>query len=214
MLLLLLLLLLLDNANALVVEECNPQIEAAARNKKGEAAILKTEHETTGLPYSRMVLAGFSQGGALSLYTGLQHSEAMAGIVVMSGYLPAYSKFKLQQKSVPVFHCHGTMDPLVQYPMAEKSQALLKGLGLVDYTLEGFPIQHTVSPAEIGKVKDFLVKVLPPDDSCKITLKSPKDMTVKELKAAIRKAGLGSKAVGLMEKSEFVKLLEDHRDGK
>ena len=46
----------------------------------------------------------------------------------------------------------------------------------------------------------FLAKTLPPDDSCKIKLKDPKDMSIKELKAAIRKAGLGSKAVGLMER--------------
>jgi hypothetical protein len=60
----------------------------------------------------------------------------------------------------------------------------------------------------------FVSKVLPPDDSCKIQLKEPKEMSVKELKAAVKKAGLTSQAVGFMEKSEFIKLLQDHRAGK
>jgi hypothetical protein len=80
--------------------------------------------------------------------------------------------------------------------------------------LETFPIPHTVSPPELQKMMQFVSQILPPDDSCKIQLKDPKEMSVKELKAAVRKAGLGAKAVGFMEKSEFIKLLQDHRDGK
>jgi len=106
------------------------------------------------------------------------------------------------------------MDPMVRFAMAEKTKAAVTALGVTDYTLESFPIPHTASPAELQKVRAFLAKVLPPDDSVKIQLKDPKDMSVKELKAAIRKAGLGNKAVGLMEKSEFIKLLQDYRDGK
>ena len=191
-------------------ENCKGLPESKARIEK----ILEDEHKTTGLAYSRMVLAGFSQGGALSLYTGLQLPEALAGIVVMSGYLPAANSFQPTQKSVPIYHGHGTMDPMVQFPMAEKTKLKLASLGIEDYTLESFPIQHTVSPQELQSVMKFLVKVLPADDSCQIKLKDPKEMSVKELKAAIRKAGLGSKAVGLMEKSEFIKLVEDHRAGK
>jgi predicted esterase len=57
-----------------------------------------------------MVLAGFSQGGALSLYTGLQLENSLAGILVMSGYLPAASKLKLKQKDTPVWHGHGSQE--------------------------------------------------------------------------------------------------------
>lgn len=191
-------------------EKCKGLPESRARIE----GILKEEHETTGLPYSRMVLAGFSQGGALSLFTGLQLEQSLAGVVVLSGYLPAAAQFKPTQLSTPVWHGHGTMDPMVQLSMAEKTKAAVTALGVSDYTLETFPIPHSVSPQELQKVLGFLSKVLPPDDSVKIQLKDPKDMSIKELKAAIRKAGLGNKAVGLMEKSEFVKLLQDHRDGK
>ena len=159
-----------------------------------------------------MLLAGFSQGGALSLFTGLQLETSLAGIVVMSGYLPAASKLKLKQTGTPVWHGHGKMDPLVQYAMAEKTKFMLTKMGLENYDLNSYPIPHTVSPSEIGDAMKFLMKVLPFDESMKITLKDPKTMSVKELKAAIRKAGLN--ALGLMEKSEFVKLVQDHRDGK
>ena len=188
-------------------ENCKGLPESRARLE----GILKHEHETTGLPYSRMVLAGFSQGGALSLFTGLQLEESLAGIVVMSGYLPAASQLQPKQLSVPIWHGHGTQDPLVQFSMAEKSKERLASMGVEDYTLESFPIPHSISPQELQKVLAFVQKVLPPDDTCTIKLKDPKEMSIKELKVAIRKAGLST--TGLFEKSEFIKLLEDHRNG-
>jgi predicted esterase len=79
-------------------------------------AMLQAEN-ALGVSYSRMALAGFSQGGATSLFTGLQLPIDMklAGILVMSGYLPGASKFKITPglEDVPVMHCHGTADPVV-----------------------------------------------------------------------------------------------------
>ena len=76
--------------------------------------ILTKEHESNGLSYNRMVLAGFSQGGALSLFTGMQLSAAqkLGGIVVMSGYLPAAKQFQITQglEDTPIMHCHGESD--------------------------------------------------------------------------------------------------------
>lgn len=195
-------------------ERANEDCKGISESQGRIVRILADEHSSTGLPYNRMILAGFSQGGALSLFTGLQLDQAIAGIVVLSGYLPAASKFRPKQFKVPVWHGHGTMDPMVQLSMAEKTKERLMSVGIEKYTLETFPIPHSVSPEELRKMMQFVAQVLPPDDSCKIQLKDPKDMSVKELKAAIKKAGLGSKAVGLMEKSEFVKLVEDHRAGK
>ena len=86
--------------------------------------------------------------------------------------------------------------------------------GVTNYELKSYPIPHTVNMDEISTWQSFLQEILPPNDSCRIKLKDPSEMSVKELKAAIAKAGLGQKAVGLMEKSEFVKLLEEHRNGK
>jgi len=195
-------------------ERSNEKCKGLAESRATVEGILQKEHDSTGLPFNRMILAGFSQGGALSLFTGLQFDQAIAGIIVLSGYLPAAKQCQPKHLNIPIWHGHGTMDPLVQFPMAQKTKETVEGLGVKSYTLESFPIPHTVSPAELQKMMQFLAKTLPPDDSCKIKLKDPKDMSIKELKAAIRKAGLGSKAVGLMEKSEFIKLVQDYRDGK
>lgn len=195
-------------------ERANEDCRGIEESRKRIEGILENEHASTGLPYSRMVLAGFSQGGALSLFTGLQLDQPLAGIVVLSGYLPAAKKFQPKQFKVPVWHGHGSMDPMVQFSMAQKTKQRLTESGVEKYTLETFPIPHSVSPEEIRNMFRFVSQILPADDACKITLKDPKEMSVKELKAAIKKAGLGSKAVGLMEKSEFIKLVEDHRAGK
>ena len=98
--------------------------------------------------------------------------------------------------------------------MAEKTKYKLLEVGVEDYDLHSYPIPHTVSPAELRESLQFLSSVVPPDGSFQVQLKDPSEMSIKELKGAIRKAGLGNKAVGLMEKQEFVKLLQDHRDGK
>lgn len=186
--------------------------------------LLRNEHEQLGVPYNRMVLAGFSQGGALSLYTGMQLSQRLAGIVVLSGYLPHESGFTISTnngvESTPIWHGHGANDPLVRVTAANDSQSTVKAKGATNYTLKTYPgLAHSINPQEINDVLSFLQQILPPagggdDGEFKVKLKEPSEMSVKELKAAISKAGLGRLAVGLMEKREFVELLQNHRDGK
>jgi lysophospholipase-2 len=181
--------------------------------------ILKSEHDA-GIPYNRMVLAGFSQGAALSLYTGMQLPDAsgpLAGIVMMSGYLPHASGFDIAPGSedTPIFHGHGAVDPLVQITAAKESQSHVTEKGATNYQLKIYEgLAHSANPKEIGDVIDFLDKILPPCNECYIKLKDPSEMSVKELKAAVLKAGIGSRAVGFSEKSEFVDLLRNHRAGK
>ena len=196
-------------------ERSNEQCKGIEESRQKLLSILEKEHSATGLPYNRMVLAGFSQGGALSLYTGMQMEQKLAAIVVLSGYLPHASQFTITPglESVPIFHGHGSQDMMVNPAMAQKSQAVVQAKGATDYTFQTYPMAHTVSPQELGDVLAFLKEKLPADDTCRITLKEPSAMSIKELKAVIRKAGLASKAVGFMEKSEFVKLVTDYRNG-
>lgn len=182
--------------------------------------IVKAEMDA-GIARNRIVLAGFSQGGALSLYTGMQLPAAdgppLAGIVVMSGYLPHASGFKISDglEHTPIWHGHGAADPLVRMEAANESKSTVMERGATDYAFKSYPgLAHSVNPQEISDVLVFLQKVLPPDDSCKIKLKDPGEMSIKELKAGIAKAGLGRQAVGLAEKREFVDLLRQHREGK
>jgi lysophospholipase-2 len=89
-------------------ERANENCKGIDESRAMLANILKTEHATTGLPYSRMVLAGFSQGGALSLFTGLQlpPEQKLAAVCVLSSYLPAANQFKVTPgfEDVPVWH--------------------------------------------------------------------------------------------------------------
>mmetsp|Transcript_7026 Transcript_7026/g.10656 ORF Transcript_7026/g.10656 Transcript_7026/m.10656 type:complete len:315 (-) Transcript_7026:578-1522(-) len=199
-------------------ERSNENCAGIENSRDTIVGILEGEHQSTNLPYSRMVLAGFSQGGALSLWCGLQLPQKLAGIVMMSAYLPAAKNFAITSglEDTPVLHCHGDADPLVRLEMAMKTKEILtRSKGATSYELKTYPgLQHSVNMQELADVKKFLEKILPPDDSCKIQLKDPAEMSVKELKAAIRKAGISGKARGLMEKHEFVKLVQDHRNGK
>jgi len=148
--------------------------------------------------------------------------QKLAGIVVMSGYLPASKTFTITEglEGTPILHCHGEADPMVRVDMARRSkEVLLEEKGAKDYTLKTYPgLVHSVIPEEVQEVMQFLGTILPREgensDEWSVTLKDPKDMSVKELREAIRKAGLGRAAVGFMEKSEFIKLVQDHRDGK
>lgn len=181
--------------------------------------ILENEHKSSGLPYNRMMLAGFSMGGALSLFTGMSMPDAaqkLAGIVVLSGYLVSAKKFQLTKglETTPIFHGHGTSDPLVIYNNAQKSKDYMLEHGVASYELKSYQgMQHTLIPEEIVDWITFVKKVIPAEGhNFKVKLKDPSEMSIKELKQAIRNAGLGNEAVGLMEKSEFVRLLKDHRD--
>ena len=197
-------------------ERSNENCNGLERSVTTITNILDHEHMTTGLPYQRMILAGFSQGGALSLFTGFQLPNTIAGIVCLSGYLPAAKKFRIHpgNEHVPVLHCHGTQDMVVAYPLAQKSKIKVQEVGCTSYTIQSYPIAHTVDKKEIADVLKFLKERLPPDETFQIKLKDVTDMSVKELREAIKKAGLSHKAIGLMEKSEFVRLLQDYRDGK
>lgn len=119
-----------------------------------------------------------------------------------------------QNALLPYHHTpySGTQDFMVSYSNAEMSRTLVTEKGLTSYTMKTYPIGHTVNMDELNDLMTFLQTVLPPDDQTYVKVKDPADMSVKELKAAIRKAGLESQARGLMEKSDFVKLLVQHQN--
>jgi lysophospholipase II len=195
-------------------ERSNESCEGIDESVQTIQSILHNEHETYGLSYDRMCLAGFSQGGALSVYTGLQLPQAIAGVICLSGYVPHASAFTVQHPSVPVFHGHGTQDMVVPYRLAERSREAILSKGLQQYTLKSYPMAHTASPTEINDALKFLQQILPPNDTCRIQLPDPTQMSIKELKAEIQAAGLSHKVIGLVEKSEFIALVQKHRDGK
>eukprot|EP00596_Hydrurales_sp_CCMP1899_P002480 CAMPEP_0119038956 /NCGR_PEP_ID=MMETSP1177-20130426/8175_1 /TAXON_ID=2985 /ORGANISM="Ochromonas sp, Strain CCMP1899" /LENGTH=282 /DNA_ID=CAMNT_0007002205 /DNA_START=276 /DNA_END=1124 /DNA_ORIENTATION=- len=181
-------------------------------------SLLQAEN-ALGVAYNRMALAGFSQGGATSLFAGLQLPLDMklAGILVMSGYLPGASKFKITPgfEDVPVMHCHGTADPVVIFDHVEKTRNHVTEKGLKSYNVRSYNgVGHTITPEILKDVAIFFKQILPFNIDLCIKPKLPKEMSVRELKEAIQKAGIRGQSLGFMEKYEFVRLLEEHQKSK
>jgi predicted esterase len=117
------------------------------------------------VPSSRVVLAGFSQGAALSLSTGLLFGpEPPAAIVAMSGYFAAreFVLPRIKNTGTPIFMAHGTQDPMVRLEVAQMSKKLLEDEGKVtSITLKTYPMGHSTHPREMADVVSFMNSVLP-----------------------------------------------------
>lgn len=116
-----------------------------------------------GYEYNQIVLAGFSQGGAMSLHIscGLQHK--IAGIIALSCYLPVPGVLQKDNKplnhTTPVFMGHGTQDPVVPYVLGEAGKTSLINKGFsIDW--HSYPIQHGVSMDEISDIRQWMIKNL------------------------------------------------------
>lgn len=112
---------------------------------------------------SRIVLAGFSQGGAIALQTGLRQSEPLAGIIALSCYLPLAGSFTKERAdasaTVPIFMAHGTSDPIVPLARGAASRDALKAAGH-DVEWHQYPMPHSVNEHEIRDIAEFLKRVL------------------------------------------------------
>lgn len=112
-----------------------------------------------GIPRARIVLAGFSQGAAITLQTGLRQAEPLAGLIALSGYLPLADALAEERQpasvKVPVLMAHGTHDPVVPVARAIHSRDLLASLGY-DVSWHEYPIQHAVCTEELEAIAAFL----------------------------------------------------------
>jgi phospholipase/carboxylesterase len=121
-----------------------------------------------GIPTTRIVLAGFSQGGAVSLYTAPRLAEKLAGVMALSCYLPCESSLRAEAKpanlATPILMAHGQMDPVIPMSLGLKSRDYLQSAG---YSVQwrDYPMPHSVCPAEIADIRAFLERVLPATDS-------------------------------------------------
>lgn len=137
--------------------------EAGLRNSATLVDALIENEKARGIPANRIVLMGFSQGCAMALMTGLRHSERLAGIVGLSGYLPLAATTAAERhtanQGVPIFLAHGRVDPVVPLARATASRDALMALG---YTPEWheYPMPHSVAPEEIEDINRWLLKVL------------------------------------------------------
>ena len=116
-----------------------------------------------GLPASRVVLAGFSQGGAIVLLTALRHAERLAGVMALSTYLPLAGTLAAERaeanRETPIFMAHGRYDDLIPMQRAHASRDYLQKLG---YAVEwhDYPMPHSVCAPQIADISSFLARVL------------------------------------------------------
>jgi phospholipase/carboxylesterase len=137
--------------------------EAGLRKSQELVERLIAQEKSRGIAANRIVLAGFSQGCAMTLQTGLRHPEKLAGLLCLSGYLPIHATVPDERHSAnhdtPIFLAHGRGDPVIPIDRAEKSRDILKELG---YQVEWheYMMPHSVCEEEIEDIGAWMRRIL------------------------------------------------------
>ena len=137
--------------------------ERGIRDSQKQVEELIARERTRGIASNRVVLAGFSQGGAIALQAGLRHPEPLAGIVALSTYLTLEESLGAEaaaaNKAVPILMAHGTQDEVVPLRLAEASRSALQAKG---YEVEWhtWPMPHSICAEEVEAVASFLMRVV------------------------------------------------------
>ena len=137
--------------------------EEGLRTSEAQVRALVEREVSRGVSEERIVLAGFSQGGAIALQAGVRHPRRLAGIMALSTYLPLPEKLEAEASSAnrdcPVFMAHGTQDPVVPFEGGQLSKEALEAQG---YEIEWreYPMPHSVCMEEIADAATWLTRVL------------------------------------------------------
>ena len=137
--------------------------ERGIRESQAQVEALIAREHGRGVRSERIVLAGFSQGGAIALQVGLRHAGRLAGIAALSTYLPLEESLDAESaganRTTPIFMAHGTQDQVVPLRLAELSRTALERRS---YRVEWhtYPMPHAVCGEEVEAIASFLVKVL------------------------------------------------------
>jgi phospholipase/carboxylesterase len=137
--------------------------EAGLRASQLKVEALMARENARGIPNERIILAGFSQGCAMTLQTGLRQKTKLAGMLCLSGYVPiaakAAAEHTQESKATPIFLVHGRMDPVIQIARATASRDLLVEWG---YNVEWheYAMQHSLCQQEVDDISAWLKRVL------------------------------------------------------
>lgn len=114
-----------------------------------------------GIDSKRIIIAGFSQGGAVSLEAALTYPKPLAGIMALSTYFATAANIEIDpvQNTIPIMVCHGTRDPVVPEVLGSKVVAILQNLGFVP-EYNSYPMEHSVCPQEIDDIADWISRTL------------------------------------------------------
>jgi phospholipase/carboxylesterase len=137
--------------------------EAGLRRSIGLVNALIDNERARGIAADRIVLAGFSQGCAMTLLAGLRYPERLAGLIGMSGYLPLAATLAAERHAanheVPIFLAHGRFDPVVPFARAAASRDVLTAQGY-DVEWHEYPMEHSVCGEEVADLQRWLLRVL------------------------------------------------------
>ena len=118
-----------------------------------------------GIPSERILLAGFSQGGAIVLHTALRYEKPLAGLLALSTYLPTVDSLAAERsdanRHIPILMAHGKHDPMIPIVNAEKTREALTRL---DYTIQWhtYPMEHQVCMEEIQAIRNWMLEIMQP----------------------------------------------------
>ncbi len=135
------------------------QDEAGIRTSQAEIEKIIAQEKARGVAAGNIFLAGFSQGGAIALHTGLRQREQLGGILALSTYLPLHERLATEAnhsaKDTPIFMAHGRSDPVVPYALGKSSRDLLLQQGYqVDWHEYG--MQHSVCQEEVADIEKWI----------------------------------------------------------
>lgn len=141
------------------------RVEDAAGINASQASItaLIQQEIQHGIPEQHILLAGFSQGGAIALHTALRHPRPLAGVLALSTYLPLAaslpSEKHIANAAIPIFMAHGNFDSVITPALAQNSRSILEQAG---YNVEWheYPMAHSVCNEEIGDIRQFIIQAL------------------------------------------------------
>lgn len=137
--------------------------EAGVRQSAAQVAELIEREVARGIPHNKIVLAGFSQGGAITLFLGLRYPQRLAGLMALSTYLPCPETLATERsaamRDAPIFMAHGSFDPVVPLALARDTERRMREL---DYApdFREYPMPHSVCGPELQDIRNFLIQTL------------------------------------------------------
>lgn len=145
------------------LDRAGPQDEKGIRASAERIEQLIAEQHAAGIPSERIIVAGFSQGGAIALHAGLRHEQRLAGVLGLSTYLPLEQTVATEasdaNRDVPVMLCHGSQDPMLPIQLGQHSCEALRQLGYAPQWRD-YPMQHQVCLEEIQDISNWMQPLL------------------------------------------------------
>ena len=148
------------------LDKSGPQDEAGIRDSAASLLRLIERERERGVDASRIVLAGFSQGGAIAMHTAMRVPQRLAGLMALSTWMPLASTIgeevvdnsESQPRELPVLMVHGTFDPLLPLAAGQHAREIMQDAGFKVQWHE-YPMAHAVCAEEISEIRKWLVNI-------------------------------------------------------